>query len=71
MSSAYLDWDIIVAEGKTSGQWFGAALAHGSRMVRTAKGDEFIGRRIHTPWMPTELAARTALDALLTMGGIV
>lgn len=65
MSTAPLDWEVIVAQGHVSGQWFGAALRHGSHFVR----NKFEGVRLHTPWMPTELAARTAIEALVAMEG--
>ena len=80
MSTANCDWEVVVAqmtgERHSSGQWFGAARAHGWRsepLVTRPNGSEeltrFHGKRLHTPWLPTELAARTAIEAILAMEG--
>lgn len=74
MSTAPCDWEVVVAQGECSKQWFGAALAHGSKRVpNPARPGTTVlqGRRIHTPWMPTELAAKTELEALLGMEDVI
>jgi hypothetical protein len=80
MITANCDWEFVVAQmagvPHASGQWFGAARAHGWKsepLVTRPNGSEeltrFHGTRLHTPWMPTELAAREAIEALVAMEG--
>lgn len=68
MSTANCDWQVTVQKSQITGQWFGAALLPGP-FVTGPGGREFKGKRMHTPWLPTELAARTAIEAILAMEG--
>jgi hypothetical protein len=62
--AADCDWKITVQQSPTTKEWFGAALLPGTKV-----GDDFDGKRLHTDWYRTELGARTAIEALVSMEG--
>lgn len=69
MSTANCDWQVTVQKSQVTSEWFGAALLPGPFVTGPGGKREFRGKYHYTPWLPTELAARTAIDAILTMEG--
>ena len=69
MSTANCDWQVSVQQSQVTGEWFGAALLSGPLVTGPGGKREFHGKYHYTAWKPTELAARTAIDSILTMEG--
>ena len=69
MSTANCDWQITVQKSQVKGDWFVAALLPGPFVTGPGNKREFKGNYHYTPWLPTELAARTAIEAILAMEG--
>lgn len=69
MSTANCAWQVTVQKSQVTGEWFGAALLPGPFVTGTGGKREFRGKYHCTTWLPTELATRTAIDAILTMEG--